>query len=74
MNKISRNLASLVFIRMEPGGMALFIDGEGDEIRFYVNGQLADIEAAIGEIMKAVKAVVAQLTGYHPDSETDPRD
>jgi len=73
MNRIAINLASLYFVGLEPGGVVVFIDGEGDEIRLYVNGQPGGIEAAIGEIRKAVKAMDA-ASGYHPDSKIDPRD
>lgn len=54
MNKITIDLSSLVFIRLEGDG-ALFMDDEGDEIRFYASGTPEDRQAAVNEIMKAVR-------------------
>ena len=69
MNRIAIDLSSLVFVEIKEK-KALFIDGEGDEIAFYVTGNKHDRQAAVKEIMKAVEAAA----GYHPGSLSDPRD
>ena len=54
MNRIAIDLSSLVFAGIEGDG-ALFVDGDGDEIEFYVTGNKHDWQAAVKEIMKAVE-------------------
>ncbi len=55
MVRIAIDLSSLVFIRLEGSG-ALFVDGDGDEIKLYVTGAEADWQAAKEEILKATEA------------------
>lgn len=70
MNRIWLDLSTLYFVAMEPGGVTLFIDGDGSEIRLSCSGSAEEIRVAIGELAKAVRAA----SGYREDSVVDPRD
>ena len=56
VDRIAIDLSSLVFVQLEGDG-ALFVDGDGDEVKLYVTGNKHDRQAAVKEIMKAVEAI-----------------